>query len=254
MILNLEEYNNSELLEINSLGKLRFSDIEIIIKNNIGYYRGENYEIVGNCCIDYDCEKLTINSDNGIICEIDFSLKFGEIVQILNRYRFDYLINRLTDITFREILNRTEWGARIENIYNCYYKDIDYNNYKRKFRLKSFSCYMKKILNKYKKLYLYLKSVKEIKNSNFIIKIDHIIDDDEFECSDYYNVYGYYFGEHYALEYNEFESWLGMKISNELLDKYSYEFIVVHCLWEMTFCGFSNDDIHNRIKEIEERI
>ena len=45
--------------------------------------------------------------------------------------------------------------------------------------------------------------------------------------------------EEYALELTAWEKWLGMEISGDTLKKYSESVILVECLAEMTYNGFS---------------
>lgn len=51
--------------------------------------------------------------------------------------------------------------------------------------------------------------------------------------------------EHYsqAIEFTPWRKWLGMDISEESLAEFSEQEIIVHCLYEMTFAGFSEVEI-----------
>ncbi|HLW31356.1 MAG TPA: DUF6557 family protein [Aequorivita sp.] len=62
--------------------------------------------------------------------------------------------------------------------------------------------------------------------------------------------------EHYsqALELTPWREWLGMEISKESSDRFSGQEIIVHCLYEMTFEGFSEDDIQKVNDSIEKNI
>ena len=42
----------------------------------------------------------------------------------------------------------------------------------------------------------------------------------------------------YSLVANSFEEWLGFYVDDKTLVKLSYQSIIAHCLWEMTFFGF----------------
>lgn len=61
--------------------------------------------------------------------------------------------------------------------------------------------------------------------------------------------------EHYsqAIEFTPWRHWLGMEISQESLNEFSEEEILVHCLFEMTYVGFSEEDIQKTMGEIEKR-
>lgn len=52
----------------------------------------------------------------------------------------------------------------------------------------------------------------------------------------------------YAIEFTDWGEWLEMEIARESLAKYSELDIIGHCLWEMTFYGFTRENIK---KEIE---
>ena len=54
----------------------------------------------------------------------------------------------------------------------------------------------------------------------------------------------------YALEFTDWSEWLGMNISDLTLSSYSEREIIAHCLYEMTFFGYSNDEIFNKSQEL----
>jgi len=107
----------------------------------------------------------------------------------------------------------------------------------------------------------FLNSLKKLTpiESEFKISINHIIEDHMFskDIDDWYSVHGISNDkneiETYALEYSTFEEWLGMEIDERTLKEYPKPFIIIHCLWEMTFCGFTNEQIKNRLDEINNR-
>jgi len=49
--------------------------------------------------------------------------------------------------------------------------------------------------------------------------------------------------ESYAIEFRPWAEWLDMDIDEETLSNYLESEIIVHCIWEMTFCGYDNDDV-----------
>lgn len=60
-----------------------------------------------------------------------------------------------------------------------------------------------------------------------------------------------------GLELTPWQNWLGMEISEESLTNFSKEEIIVHCLHEMTYVGFFEEDIpnvNNRIKKKRQEI
>lgn len=60
-------------------------------------------------------------------------------------------------------------------------------------------------------------------------------------------------GEALELKLTPWERWLGMEVDPHSLEKFSEMEIVAHCLWEMTFFGFSQEDIRAASEEITER-
>ena len=57
----------------------------------------------------------------------------------------------------------------------------------------------------------------------------------------------------YAIEFTDRAEWLAMDIDHESLSRYSELEIIGHCLWEMTFCGFTREDIKRAIDTIDKR-
>ncbi len=58
----------------------------------------------------------------------------------------------------------------------------------------------------------------------------------------------------YALEYAPWSKWLGYEVDKKVLKKMPKEEIAAHCLWEMTFAGFTQDKIRNEIKMLRKRV
>ena len=50
-----------------------------------------------------------------------------------------------------------------------------------------------------------------------------------------------------GIEFTPWSQWLGMDISNESLAHFSEEEITVHCLYEMTFVGFEEEEIQQTL-------
>ena len=57
----------------------------------------------------------------------------------------------------------------------------------------------------------------------------------------------------YGIEFVEWEEWRGMDIDPGSLLKYSVSDILAHCLWEMTFYGYTQDAIRKQAKQLKER-
>lgn len=58
----------------------------------------------------------------------------------------------------------------------------------------------------------------------------------------------------YGLEFNSRSKWLGMEVDQESLDKCGEVDFIVYCLWEMTFAGFGERQVLNRIKSLNQRV
>jgi len=57
----------------------------------------------------------------------------------------------------------------------------------------------------------------------------------------------------YALEYTPWSEWLGYEVAQNVLKKMSKEEIVAHCLWEMTFMGFTQNKIRRKLNSLKKR-
>lgn len=57
-------------------------------------------------------------------------------------------------------------------------------------------------------------------------------------------------GKLWALAYTEWNEWLAMKIDRRSLKEFNNIDIVCHCLWEMTFNGYSNKAIKKAGKRL----
>lgn len=102
-----------------------------------------------------------------------------------------------------------------------------------------------------KKAYLkVLKELRTLKPSSSQISIDvvKVVDGEE----TYVDVSGSKTSTKlsYSLEFLPWNKWLGMKIAQGSLLHYNYLDIVCHCLWEMTFMGFDQEDIAKTVKEL----
>lgn len=53
----------------------------------------------------------------------------------------------------------------------------------------------------------------------------------------------------FNLSATDWQEWLGMHVSEDYLQQFSASEIAAHCLWEMTYFGFSPGQIHRRITE-----
>lgn len=54
-----------------------------------------------------------------------------------------------------------------------------------------------------------------------------------------------------GIEFSPWSEWKGMEILPETLERFSPAEIAAHCLEEMTFCGFSQEAVQNKVKELQ---
>lgn len=56
--------------------------------------------------------------------------------------------------------------------------------------------------------------------------------------------------ESYAIEFVKWEKWLGMELASETIANFSELEIISHCLYEMTFCGYEQEEIQEQFDSI----
>jgi hypothetical protein len=104
----------------------------------------------------------------------------------------------------------------------------------------------------YRKVLKELSSL-EIKSSEMKLNVYKYFDEDDKRY--YTNVDGIDKNNNvWAIEFTDWNEWLGMKINIKSLQEYSLLDIVCHALWEMTFCGYSQKKIKEERNELKRRI
>lgn len=58
----------------------------------------------------------------------------------------------------------------------------------------------------------------------------------------------------FGLSLRPWEEWLGMHIDADTLHQFAEPEIIAHCLWDMTFHGFTQAEISEERKELERRV
>lgn len=56
----------------------------------------------------------------------------------------------------------------------------------------------------------------------------------------------------YAIEFSPWKEWLGMEVHHDNFTDFSELEILAHCLYEMTFVGFEEEDIQEELQRINE--
>ena len=112
----------------------------------------------------------------------------------------------------------------------------------------------KKSATGYRKVLKNLRSIEPAKHEgNMYISIYHVVDDtDKDEIEEYDKVSGIEDNESYGIEFMPWNQWINMEIDPS--SKFSELDIIVHCLWEMTWSGFEEDKIQNKLKIMYESI
>lgn len=107
-------------------------------------------------------------------------------------------------------------------------------------------------LEKYKYVFECLQSTELIDTNNTILCIDHVkngtAENDEWDHV--YAIETNNKDDRFSLEFEKWGFWLNLPISDETLCKYSELDIICHCLWEMTFAGFTEEDIQRRADDL----
>jgi len=58
----------------------------------------------------------------------------------------------------------------------------------------------------------------------------------------------------YGIEFVDWKKWLGMDIDLGSISNYSETDIMAHCLWEMTFYGYTQEAIKKQSVQLEEKV
>jgi len=95
--------------------------------------------------------------------------------------------------------------------------------------------------------------------NDLTIQVKNEIDD--FDQAEYVDVSGYYknpkteeekFSQ--AIEFTAWNKWLGMDMDKSSLLNFSELEIIAHCLYEMTFIGFEEEDIQEEFNNLEDSV
>lgn len=84
------------------------------------------------------------------------------------------------------------------------------------------------------------------------------IDDEDGSASTYVDVSGRKLvpepdslTDSYALEFVKWENWLGMELATETIENFTELEIIAHCLYEMTFCGYDQEEIQAQLSSLK---
>ena len=114
-------------------------------------------------------------------------------------------------------------------------------------------------ISAYESIYSELKQMSEV-NTDMQIVLKQCFDDETGEES-YVDVSGCkesddkdIFSESYAIEFTPWNNWLGMTIKKNTLSEFNELEILSHCLYEMTFVGYNEEDIQGQFSDINDDI
>ena len=119
-----------------------------------------------------------------------------------------------------------------------------------------------KMLDQYRNVFENLKNLEPVDNKMRIVLTEHDCDpDDESEIKTYVDVSARDDAEDengsaisYAIEFTAWKKWLGMDLDTETIKKFSELEIIAHCLYEMTFIGYDEEEIQEERNSIEKTI
>jgi len=112
----------------------------------------------------------------------------------------------------------------------------------------------------YEKVFNNLRIMKPIK-TDITILVNNEFDD--FDKQEYVNVSGYKnipnrsindLTDSLALEFTPWEEWLGMDIDNDSLSVFPELEIICHCLFEMTFFSFEQEEIQKELSRLNDLV
>jgi len=128
---------------------------------------------------------------------------------------------------FKDIVDKFDWGS-IEKRFFEIYPDMNHNGEK-----------FDNVLKTLKELPL------ETAEENITLLIVHIAEDYTKQPVDYNEVTGFNIEDeqHFGMSFMSWQKWLGMDVHQQTLANYDLEEILIYSLWEMTYYGFTQDDI-----------
>lgn len=119
-----------------------------------------------------------------------------------------------------------------------------------------------KSIDAYRLVFEKLKQLEPVDYDMSIVLTEHDCDsDDESESNTYVDVSGRKavndessITESYAIEFVEWKNWLGMDLTPETIKNFTELEIIAHCLFEMTFVGYEEEEIQEKFSNIQNDI
>lgn len=120
-----------------------------------------------------------------------------------------------------------------------------------------------KIISEYRNVFEKVQMLEPIDNDMLIVLTEcesNSLDNTEENCF-YVDVSGRKiindpssFSNSYALEFEKWEKWLGMELAPETIENFNELEIISHCLYEMTFCGYRQEEIQEQLQSINKTV
>ncbi len=119
------------------------------------------------------------------------------------------------------------------------------------------------VVNDYKRVFEKLEFLEEENNDMLIVLTEYLEDYDEKTDTEttYVDVSGRKLKEKensfcnsYALEFVKWEKWLGMELAPETLQIFNELEIIAHCLYEMTFISYEEEEIQEQFDAITDKM
>lgn len=113
-------------------------------------------------------------------------------------------------------------------------------------------------IDEYSRVFEYLKGLEPQYNSMKIVLTEHIVEYEN-EALTEIEVSGEETDENgnkisYALEFTKWDKWLGMDISPETITNFTELEIIAHCLYEMTFISYNEEEIQAEFENLNTTI
>ncbi|MDN3690178.1 DUF6557 family protein [Cyclobacterium jeungdonense] len=143
-------------------------------------------------------------------------------------------------MTFHELIRRQHWLS-VETELNRLYPDQEEQ------------------IDAYREVFNQLMEMKPDPSSDIVIRLIEIREEDE----NYVDVDGYHAdgsvdplsgNDGLALEFTPWDSWLGMKVDERAFKEFTELEIIVHCLYEMTFFSFDQEEIAAQLEELNKNM
>ena len=118
------------------------------------------------------------------------------------------------------------------------------------------------MVDEYRKVFEKLRILKPEDDNMKIVLTEYDCDTvDDCEKSTYVDVAGRLDNNHkntitdsYAIEFVEWKKWLGMDLAPETIKNFTDLEIIVHCLYEMTFIDYDEEDVKKQFDTIKDRV